>query len=74
MRVNHCVCFETTFAELKKLAEDEDEPTIETLQRHHPFGTNCGLCVPYVRRMLRTGETVFSVPLTPGPEVVDDAS
>jgi NAD(P)H-nitrite reductase large subunit len=29
------------------------------VQRQFKCGTSCGLCVPYVRRMLRTGETVF---------------
>ena len=31
----------------------------DDLQREFRCGTGCGLCAPYVRRMLRTGTVVF---------------
>lgn len=60
MRIDRCVCFDKTFAELKSVSEATGAGTIEDLQRQVKFGSNCRLCNPYVRRMLRTGETVFS--------------
>ncbi len=59
MRVYRCVCDDVTFAELKKLAETKNVSTLEKLQQDRPFGRSCGLCVPYVRRMLEDGITEF---------------
>jgi bacterioferritin-associated ferredoxin len=59
MRIDRCYCFQKTFADLKVVAEKTGAATIEDLQRHAVFGRQCRLCHPYVRRMLRTGETVF---------------
>ncbi|MDX1532427.1 MAG: (2Fe-2S)-binding protein [Rhodothermales bacterium] len=66
VRIDRCVCFQTPFAELKRVAEATGARTVAELQEHATFGQNCRLCHPYVRRMLRTGETVFR-------EVVTDA-
>lgn len=59
VRIDRCYCFGKTFAELKRTAERTGAASVEELQRHATFGHNCKLCHPYVRRMLRTGETVF---------------
>jgi bacterioferritin-associated ferredoxin len=32
---------------------------LDTLARETGCGSQCGLCRPYLRRMLATGETVF---------------
>jgi len=60
MQITRCVCYDKTFAELKRLADEHGCKTVEELQRYVEFGLNCKLCHPYVRRMLRSGETVFS--------------
>ena len=65
-RIDRCYCFGRTFAELKDVAEETGERTVAGLQEHVLFGERCMLCHAYVRRMLRTGETVFS-------EIVTDA-
>ena len=57
--IDRCVCFDRTFADLKHVALATRASTVEALQAHAAFGEKCGLCHPYVRRMLRTGETVF---------------
>jgi NAD(P)H-nitrite reductase large subunit len=62
-RVSQCICFRRTFAELKRVAERTGARTVPELQRHTMFGMSCMLCVPYVQRMLETGETEF--PLLP---------
>lgn len=64
IRINRCVCFDCTFSEIRALSEETGEKTIEELQRHLEFGMNCRLCHPYIRRMLRTGETTFNQILT----------
>ena len=57
--IDRCHCFGTTFAELKEVADATGAESVAELQEHATFGHNCQLCHPYVRRMLRTGETVF---------------
>ena len=59
LTIDRCVCFQRTFAELRAVAEATGARTVEALQQHAAFGQRCKLCHPYVRRMLRTGETVF---------------
>jgi NAD(P)H-nitrite reductase large subunit len=59
MRIDRCLCFDKSFAELKAISDTTGAETIEELQRQTKFGKSCRLCHPYVRRMLRTGETVF---------------
>ena len=59
MEIDRCYCFQKTFAVLKAVAEAHDARSVAALQEHAVFGQRCRLCHPYVRRMLRTGETVF---------------
>lgn len=59
MKIDRCYCFEQRFADLKDVAQETGAQTVEALQEHVTFGENCRLCHPYVRRMLRTGETTF---------------
>ncbi|MBN4056783.1 (2Fe-2S)-binding protein [bacterium AH-315-J21] len=60
MLITHCVCHEVSFAKIKKLSESMETSEIGALQKEIPFGGNCGMCLPYIKRMLKTGETVFS--------------
>lgn len=59
--VTRCVCFNQTFAALKKIARQKNVHRFSELWHHVNFGRNCGRCRPYVNRMLTTGETVFAV-------------
>lgn len=59
IRIDRCLCFNQTFVHLKAIAEATGADTLPALQEQVPFGLKCRLCHPYVRRMLRTGETVF---------------
>ncbi len=68
MRIDRCYCFRRTFAELKAVADETGAATVEELQAHVTFGQDCRLCHPYVRRMLRTGETVFHEIIEEGDE------
>jgi NAD(P)H-nitrite reductase large subunit len=62
-RVNRCICFRRSFAELKQIAQAKGAKTVEELQQHALFGRSCLMCLPYVEYMLATGET--EVPLGP---------
>ena len=59
LHIDRCFCYATTFAELKAVADATGAASVAELRQHATFGANCRLCHPYVRRMLRTGETVF---------------
>lgn len=66
--VDRCVCFDRPFAELLKVARATGATTLEDLQEETDFGLACRICNPYVRRMLRTGETTFDVLLNDADE------
>lgn len=57
--VDRCICFSKTFSELKSLAQQHGVHDVASLQTMVEFGNNCGLCKPYVQRMLDTGYTAF---------------
>lgn len=59
MRIDRCVCHGVTFARMRAWADERPGCGFEELQREFRCGTGCGLCAPYVRRMLRTGTVVF---------------
>jgi hypothetical protein len=57
--VDRCVCFGRPFGELLAVAKATGASTLEQLQEETEFGLACRICNPYVRRMLRTGQTRF---------------
>lgn len=57
--IDRCICYQELFSDLKRVADATGAGSVEALQQHVAFGLNCGMCRPYVRRMLDTGETVF---------------
>lgn len=59
VRIDRCHCFDVPFADLADVAEEAGAETVKALQQHVRFGEKCQLCHPYVRRMLRSGQTVF---------------
>ncbi len=61
--VSRCICKATPFGELLPLATASGWDLAE-LVRQTGCGAQCGLCRPYLSRMLRTGETVFHEILT----------
>ena len=56
--VSQCVCKATPFRELLALAMASGWDLAD-LVRQTGCGAQCGLCRPYLSRMLRTGETEF---------------
>jgi bacterioferritin-associated ferredoxin len=64
VRVDGCICRSTPFEALLPQARAHCW-TLDDIMRETGCGAGCGLCRPYLRRMLRTGETVFHELLTP---------
>ena len=65
VQVDRCICADISFAELLGLAESEGLP-IRELAAKTGCTRGCGLCEPYVRLALATGQAAFPVlhPLT----------
>ncbi|HWA59329.1 MAG TPA: hypothetical protein VG692_18900 [Gemmatimonadales bacterium] len=63
VRVTHCLCRREAFARLLPQARDRGWD-LAALMRETGCGAQCGLCRPYLRRMLASGETVFTELLT----------
>ena len=74
LAIDRCLCFGVPFADLAGVAEETGAATVAELQEHALFGRKCALCHPYVRRMLRTGETVFHRVVTDEDEPEANAS
>ena len=64
--VSGCICKATSFEVLHPQAMAAGW-TLEDLMRETGCGAQCGLCRPYLREMLRTGQTAFYelLPLEP---------
>jgi bacterioferritin-associated ferredoxin len=65
--VRACLCYPHSFAELKGLAEQNHWQTVADITAAVGCGSGCGLCRPYLTRMLETGETAFTI-LRPEPD------
>jgi bacterioferritin-associated ferredoxin len=63
LTINLCVCRNVPFSELLSDARRQGW-NLEDLVRLTGCGAGCGLCRPYLRRMLETGETTFREILT----------
>ena len=61
--VTQCLCRRIPFIRLLPPAREHGW-TLEDLIRETGCGGQCGLCRPYLRRMLATGEIEFSQLLT----------
>ncbi len=63
LTITQCVCRNTPFARLLPAARAGGW-TLDDLMRETGCGAGCGLCRPYLRRMLADGQTVFHEILT----------
>jgi bacterioferritin-associated ferredoxin len=61
--ISRCICRNIAFSELLPRARAAGW-SLEHLMSETGAGAQCGLCRPYLRRMLRTGETAFHQLLT----------
>ena len=58
MLISRCICKATPFAALLGPAREHGWSLTDVI-RETGCGGQCGLCRPYISRMLRTGETEF---------------
>lgn len=54
--VDRCICFNKTFEQIKKMADDRCYVNTKQVVLGTRCGTKCGLCIPYIRDMMKTGE------------------
>lgn len=54
-----CVCHRKSFELIKKEAEEKGLSKPTELYAYKICGCGCGMCQPYVEKMMRTGETAF---------------
>lgn len=69
LRIDRCVCRRTRFADLLPLARAAGW-TLAALTAATGCGGQCGLCRPYLRRMLADGTTVFHAVILDEEEAV----
>lgn len=66
--VRACICYPHSFAEIKRLAGESGWTTVPEITETLGCGSGCGLCRPYLRKMLETGRTSFAVGEAPDEE------
>ena len=71
MRIDRCLCFGRTFEDLLECARSRGIDDVDDLRNSEGFGLKCGLCVPYMRRTLATGEVVFDRVIVDEPVAQD---
>lgn len=59
MPVTRCICHQISFEEIKKISDNKEFDTVEKLRVEGICSTNCRLCEPYIKMMLKTGEVSF---------------
>lgn len=58
-KVTKCICHNREFSEVKKYAEEKEYTSVVELQCDNFCSRSCGLCIPYIELMYKTGETEF---------------
>lgn len=66
MNIDRCICTGLTFAQVLDHARAK-QWDLEAVRSELGAGDKCGLCRPYLRRTLATGETVFHSIITDAP-------
>ncbi len=64
MRIDRCVCHAVPFERVLRHCREHPDAGFEDVRRALKCGSGCGLCEPYVRRLMRTGQTVFHQVIT----------
>lgn len=56
MTVTGCVCHQVSLNQLKAIMDRTGAGLVELHQQTH-CGSRCGLCIPYIRYMIQSGDT-----------------
>jgi len=62
--VRSCICYPHTFAQLKEEAAQKGWTSVREITEAEACGSGCGMCMPYLQKMIDTGEVAFEVMLT----------
>ncbi len=57
--IDRCICHSRSFEEIREYADRHDIVSLEALQEEEYCSCGCGLCEPYVEKLLETGRTEF---------------
>lgn len=57
--VNRCICHRRSFDKLLGYANEKNITTADELVERRLCGCGCGMCIPYIKMMLRTGQVSF---------------
>jgi bacterioferritin-associated ferredoxin len=60
MAVSRCICFDVSFDRLREIATSTGGGLLAA-HKETGCGARCGLCLPYIQFMLRTGDTDLPV-------------
>lgn len=58
--VTHCICYDLSLEQLRDRAR-RDHLDLDGLKSATGCCTGCGMCEPYVRLMLKTGQTAIPI-------------
>jgi len=61
--IRRCDCSGLTFAQMKRKADEMNIRSIKGLRSRLGMGYYCTACVPYLKEMLRSGQTEFDQPI-----------
>ncbi|MDP7029109.1 MAG: (2Fe-2S)-binding protein [Phycisphaerales bacterium] len=55
--VDRCICHEVPFQDILDWAADRGETTLADIEDQWGCGGSCGMCRPYLKQVLETGES-----------------
>ena len=57
--VNRCICQGNSFEEIKAYVKENNIQDLKVLQERKICSCSCKMCIPYIEKMLETGQTEF---------------
>jgi bacterioferritin-associated ferredoxin len=57
--ITKCICNDITFEKINKKINEKKIKRIEDLRKVMTVASNCKLCLPYINKMIETGQTSF---------------
>jgi bacterioferritin-associated ferredoxin len=54
--VDRCICHGVSFADIRAWADDREDTTLDKVRAHWGCGRSCGMCRPYIQKVLETGD------------------
>ncbi len=64
--VDRCICHEVQFREILAWAAQRDDTTLMDIEDRWGCGGSCGMCRPYLKQVLETGQTQIPLMIDAG--------